>query len=234
MTPTLLGRVQTRLFLLATVGVIWTIILVPFLPHALASDMSMSGNYGMTMLRNMQMVSSGQPSTLSMDYQMAFVALGLMAGLGVLWDLAYHGLQQRRRDQDWPPLLWLFSAVPEAILLWFALRWVGTTRGTLTPGSSDFPMFAMQFATTWLLVWLIVLGPMRMFSVRWHLCGMELWRPGSPPRRVRAAGLPSAPGPSTPIRTGERSGTEAEVPSGAVVAVPAGPGGPTSPAEVTR
>jgi hypothetical protein len=34
MTPTLAGRIQTRLVLLATVGLVWTILIVPFLPGA--------------------------------------------------------------------------------------------------------------------------------------------------------------------------------------------------------
>jgi len=32
MLPTLNGRIQTRLFMLATVGVFWTLVLTPFLP----------------------------------------------------------------------------------------------------------------------------------------------------------------------------------------------------------
>ena len=31
MTPTLIGRIQTRLFLVATVGVLWTLLLGPLL-----------------------------------------------------------------------------------------------------------------------------------------------------------------------------------------------------------
>ena len=36
MTPTLIGRIQTRLFLLATVGVVWTVVVTPALPRGTA------------------------------------------------------------------------------------------------------------------------------------------------------------------------------------------------------
>lgn len=172
MTPTYLGRLQTRLVLAATVGLVWTAVLVPFLPHGLMIDMGMSGGSGMLMNKFMLPVGY-QTSTLTMDYQMAFAALGLMTAAGVLWEGLYQLLQRLRRDGDWPPLLTLLAGVPEAVGVWFLLYAVGITAGPMGTANSTFPMFVIQFASTWVLFWLVTLGPLKVVSVRWHLRGME-------------------------------------------------------------
>jgi hypothetical protein len=139
--------------------------------------MAMNGTYGMVMLRNMQIVSTGQRSTLTMDYQMSFASLGLMTLLGLGWECLFQGIQQVRREEDWPALFALVSGIPEAIGVWFALHAVRITRGTLLWSSSKTPMFVLLFASIWLVFWGTTLGPMRAFSLRWHLDGMVLWRP---------------------------------------------------------
>ena len=194
MTPTLAGRLQTRLVLAATVGVVWTVILTPFLPHPLASDMAMNGSFGMIMLRNMQTVSTGQLSTTAMDYQMAFASLGLMTGFGLLWEVVYHGLQQLRRDRDWPPLFSLLVGVPEGLVVWFALHAVGITQNSLFPSNSNSPMFVIQFGSTWILLWLALLGPLRVVSARWHLDGMIFLRSWTGRRRAAGSVLPVGAG----------------------------------------
>lgn len=218
MTPTLLGRIETRLVVLATVGVAWTAVITPFLPHPLASDMAMNGMYGTIMLKNMVSISTGQPSTTPMDYHMAFDALAMMAGFGILWECLYHLLQQLRRDRDWPPLFSLLQIIPEATLIWFGLHAIHVTANTLWPSSSDMPMFAIQMLTTWVLVWAFSLGPLRVVSMRWHLQGMEFWRPVL---RGHEPGLAAAPA-SLP------TGVQAATAEGQLVGVGAGgarPGG---------
>jgi hypothetical protein len=90
MTPTLLGRIQTRFLLLGTVGLLWTLIVVPFLPKGGAS--------------------------IGATYQATIVALIVVAVVGVGWELIYHGIQQYRWEKDWPILLGLLVAVPEGLL----------------------------------------------------------------------------------------------------------------------
>ncbi|SNQ46472.1 conserved membrane hypothetical protein [Frankia canadensis] len=92
MVPTLGGRVQTRLFLLATVGVVLTVLVVPVLPGAGA------------------------------DYGGAFGVLVAVAVLGVGWELIYHGLQQFRWEKDWPTGFGLVTGVNEGLLTWLAAR----------------------------------------------------------------------------------------------------------------
>lgn len=92
MTPSLAGRIQTRLLLLGTVGVVWTLIIGPFLP----ADGELGDVYGM-----------------------AFRALAATALLGaVIWEPLYHLLQQLRWEKDWPTVLGLVTGIPEGLLVW--------------------------------------------------------------------------------------------------------------------
>jgi hypothetical protein len=93
MTPTLFGRIQTRLFVLGTVGVLWTILLGPFL--LLFTEAS---------LRDV--------------YRRSFITLFLVAVIGtVVWEPIYHLLQQFRWEKDWPALLGFVTIVNEGIVV---------------------------------------------------------------------------------------------------------------------
>ena len=89
MTPTLIGRIQTRLALLATVGVVWTILVVPILPRFGAS--------------------------LPSVYAVAFSALILVALFGVAWEFLYHWIQQYRWEKDWPIVFSFLTGFTESI-----------------------------------------------------------------------------------------------------------------------
>jgi hypothetical protein len=93
--PTLAGRVQTRLFLLATVGVVLTVLIVPVLPTAASTGAAYRGAIGV---------------------------LAAVAVLGVGWELVYHGLQQFRWEKDWPTGLGLVTGVNEGLAAWLAAR----------------------------------------------------------------------------------------------------------------
>jgi hypothetical protein len=100
--PTLNGRIQTRVFLLAVVGSAWTAVITPALP-------------------------TGAP--LGGSYRATFSVLLVVTVLGVLWEFLYHGVQQFRWEKDWPTLFGLLTAVPEGLLVWFlfaggAITWV--------------------------------------------------------------------------------------------------------------
>lgn len=91
MVPTLIGRLQTRLFLLATVGVLLTLLVTPVVP----SSASLGGTYRAT-----------------------FGVLVTVAVLGLLWELLYHGLQQFRWEKDWPTMFGLLTGLNEGLLVW--------------------------------------------------------------------------------------------------------------------
>ncbi len=122
MTPTLLGRIQTRLALLLVVGLGWTLLVTPFLP---AGGAPIGERYG---------------ATLS-----ALVLVGLFGV--VLWEPLYHGLQQLRWEKDWPTGLGLVTAVPEGILTYVVL---GSLRNV--SGAAFFLHFLSTWLLVWITV----------------------------------------------------------------------------------
>lgn len=144
MIPTLAGRLQTRVFVLATVGAALTGLIVPVLP--------------------------GTSGPLGATYKAAFLMLlaVMVAGLG--WELVYHLLMQFRWDKDWPTLFGLVTAVPEGLVMWLLLD-AGLVPGVGDVAASTF--FTM-FAFVWAGQWLFVNGPMRVVSVQWRLRGGRL------------------------------------------------------------
>ena len=145
MLPTLNGRIQTRIFLLATVGSIWTLIITPVLPI---------------------------DAPLSTAYKVTFSVLLVTTVLGVVWEFIYHGIQQFRWEKDWPTLFGLLTAIPEGLLVWFLFK--GGAVWWIDPDQLPGPAFVIDFATTWLLVWLVANGPMRVPFIHWRINGGRL------------------------------------------------------------
>ncbi len=173
MTFTLRGRIETRLFLLLTVGVVWTAIVTPFLP----SPSMGSGGAGMVpMQMNRVMVSLPVAyNALPFDYRMTFETLGLMAVLGIVWELVYHFAQQYRWNKDWPPLFTLVAVIPEGIALWYVIHLTHVENGSWALASAGTAMFAIHILSTWVLIWVAMLGPMKVVSLRWRFEGGQLW-----------------------------------------------------------
>ncbi|MDH3684204.1 MAG: hypothetical protein OEV40_30150 [Acidimicrobiia bacterium] len=138
MTPTLLGRIQTRIFLLGTVGLMWTILVVPVLPK--------------------------RGATIGETYAATILALILVAVLGVGWELVYHFFQQYRWEKDWPILLALVVGIPESLLTFLAVDSI------ILSGPSPVTFF-LHFYSTWIIVWLVALGPIRVLLPRWRFNG---------------------------------------------------------------
>lgn len=136
MTPTIIGRWQTRIALLATVGVAWTLLLTPLLPR--------------------------RGAALADTSQLTLLALAITAVVGLVWDVVYHGLMQFRWEKDWPSIFALLVGANEGVTTWFVLRRFGTV-----PVWS----FVALFATTWLLVWLVTIGPIRIVLLRRRFTG---------------------------------------------------------------
>jgi hypothetical protein len=141
MVPTLFGRVQTRIFLLAVVGGLVTLAVTPALPL---------------------------PGTTSEQYRMTFIVLATVAVLGVLWEMVYHVLMQWRWEKDWPTLFGLITCVPEGVLVWVLLR-AGVVPGIAAP--PPVAAYVIHFVAVWLAVWLVAQGPMRVPFIRWRFHG---------------------------------------------------------------
>jgi hypothetical protein len=142
--PTLGGRIQTRLFLLAVVGGIVTLILGPFLPIS---------------------------APLHVVYRDTFVILAAVAVIGIAWECLYHFLMQWRWEKDWPTLFGLLTAIPEGLLIWFLLKnkLIPGITGTVT-----WQAYVIDFGVVWLAVWLVANGPMRVPYIRWRFHGGRL------------------------------------------------------------
>ena len=132
MLPTLNGRIQTRIFMLATWGALITLLITPILPH-------------------------------DPDYKTTYIILATVAVLGVGWEIIYHLVQQFRWEKDWPTLFGLVTVVPEGLLVWFLVAG-GATWLDGVPG----PAFVLHLVTTWLLVWLVANGPLRVPFIHWR------------------------------------------------------------------
>lgn len=89
MTPTLLGRLQTRWIMVWTVGLVWLLVVGPLLPLA-------------------------GPNV----YTTGLASLVLVAVLGTAWECIYHLLQQFRWDKDWPTLLGLVLGITEGAVVY--------------------------------------------------------------------------------------------------------------------
>jgi hypothetical protein len=142
--PTLNGRIQTRIFLLAVVGGLITLIIVPVLPGS---------------------------APLGDKYRDAFLVLLSVAVIGVLWECLYHLLMQWRWEKDWPTLFGLVEGIPEGVLIWVLLG-AGAIPGIV--GKVSGADFLIQFILVWLGVWLAANGPMRVPFIRWRFRGGRL------------------------------------------------------------
>jgi hypothetical protein len=144
-TPSLLGRLQTRIFLIAVIGTIWTLLITPLLPVPGAG--------------------------LGDKYRATFALLVVVLVAGLLWELLYHALQQFRWEKDWPALFLLLNGINEGIAAWFIVR-----AGWAPFGVEEIPRnaFITHFATTWLITWIFVNGPMRVPFLRWRFQGGRL------------------------------------------------------------
>ncbi|WP_340539843.1 hypothetical protein [Nocardioides sp. GXZ039] len=140
MLPTLNGRIQTRLFMLATWGVFWTLVLTPILP--------------------------GDP-----DYRITFVLLGVVAVLGVIWELIYHALMQFRWEKDWPTFFGFITCINEGALIILLLRLDLVPFLGVDGSDVDIWAFVILFLVIWMSIWVWTNGPMRIFNVHWRFFG---------------------------------------------------------------
>ena len=143
MLPTLMGRIQTRIFATLVVGGLWAVLISPALP-------------GM--------------GSLGDRYKAMYGVLLIVGVLGIGWELLYHGLQQFRWEKDWPTLFGLATIVNEGVVTYLVAR-----SGVLAATEGiPLPAFLVGFVTTWLVIWLFLNGPMRIFSVHWRFNGGRL------------------------------------------------------------
>jgi hypothetical protein len=104
------------------------------------------------------------------SYGATFSVILVTTVLGVLWELVYHAIQQFRWEKDWPTLFGFLTGIPEGLLVWFLFAGGAVFWHDGVPG----PAFVIHFVTTWVLVWLVANGPMRVPFIHWRINGGRL------------------------------------------------------------
>jgi hypothetical protein len=161
--PTLNGRIQSRIFFLATIGSFWTFIMASILPaHFTYQGVTVAANWG-------DRIQDG------------FAALLWVGILGIGWEVVYHFLMQWRWEKDWPTFFGFITFINEGILV-YLLADNGVLPGFVgrgTPledkvGLVPFWFFWPLFIVVWMAVWVWVNGPMRVFNIHWRFFGGRL------------------------------------------------------------
>jgi hypothetical protein len=152
MIPTLNGRIQTRIFLILFIGIPWTLIITPFLP-------------------NNRDATGG---SLLDTYKTTFSVLGIVLVLAIFgWELIYHFLQQFRWEKDWPVMFSLLLVVPEALVAKVVFNALDI--GEKFNATATNATFWWHIVTTWVVMWLFVLGPIKVFFIRWRFNGGRIF-----------------------------------------------------------
>lgn len=125
MTPILVGRWETRAFVLLTVGVVWTLLVTPFLPG-----------------------TGGAP--LRVVYGITFQSLLIVLVAGFVWDAIYQELMYLRWEKDWPFLFGFLNGINEGITTWLLLGVFRQSGGV--PGSAFLVHFCTTWIVTVLFV----------------------------------------------------------------------------------
>ena len=150
MTPTFIGRIQTRIFALIVIGVPATLLITLVIPATLATGKS-------------------RGAALGGLYAITFTALAIVLIVGVVvWEPIYHSLQQFRWEKDWPTLFGLITGINEGILNYVLLKAIGPTPSGVQVGAGG---FAVDFAFVWLSAFVFLNGPMRVPFIRWRFRG---------------------------------------------------------------
>ena len=147
MTPTIAGRIQSKLFLLLIIGPLWNAFIALFL----------QGGWFDNWVAILQV-------------------LAWTAVLGIGWELLWHALQQFRWEKDWPILFGLLQFIPEGILVFFLVSssFLGLIAGTGMGGDGSgvgLGPFLWSFITTVLVTWTWINGPHRIFFIKWRFEG---------------------------------------------------------------
>jgi hypothetical protein len=144
--PTLGGRIQTRIGLLAIIGGIITLIITPILP-----------------------LGAGP---LGPKYKTTFLILLTVIVLGIIWECIYQLIMQWRWEKDWPTFFGLITAIPEGVVVYLLVN-AGLVPG-IKQGSVPLSAFIIDFLVIWIVVWLWANGPMRVINIRWRFHGGSL------------------------------------------------------------
>lgn len=162
MTPTLLGRWQTRILLFAVIGLPVTAL------YALAFV--------------------GADGRLPRE---PFLFLGLILAVGLVADVVYDRLQRLRWEGDWPFIFFVYFSVLEFLAAFGLMRadlidvLPACRLARVLPGEGEvcevytipFRLAAVQFGLVLVPMLIAVVGLVQVVLVRWRFDGCEVVRP---------------------------------------------------------
>ena len=147
MTPTLLGRWQTRIALLWTLGLALTL-----------GYMWVFGDLSF---------KPGAPHSYTLLALLGYVTL-----LGLGWDILYNYLQSFRWDRDWPLAFHFVCGILEGIIVFVMFRLNLLPGATYNMGG--WWQFLLHYGTIFWVTYWWLFGPMRVIAPRWRFRGGEL------------------------------------------------------------
>lgn len=140
MTPNIVGRWQTRLYLIGLLG----------------------GMIGLLFVwRYNSFIPYGHRNRWIPEFVVAYVLL-----IGFVWDLLYQAITRRRWDNDWPGLFFFVSQGIEGVLIFLLIRFVGLP--LIPKGSVDFGHFWLEYGVIWLFTYAWVQFIMRAIFLNWR------------------------------------------------------------------
>lgn len=143
MTPTLLGRWQSRIFLMLVMGVpitfVFFLLYAPFAPKFTRA-------------------------------LVLFVILGAVIIFGLGWDVLYNAMQKFRWDHDWPPFMQWGAAIVEGAFVWIIFNLIGQGLNIAFFQVNLF-QFVFHYFTVYALIFTHQHSFMRVFFPRWRFSG---------------------------------------------------------------
>ena len=98
-----------------------------------------------------------------------FILFGVIL-LGLGWDVLYMKLQNRRWDQDWPPVLQWVTGVTEGFFIFGLVYGLGRFNALPPVG-----LFWFHYGLVWLATFMASQSLMRLLFPRWRYQGGEWW-----------------------------------------------------------
>ena len=140
MTPNLIGRWQTRLYLLGLIG---GIIALGFV------------------WRYNSFIPYGNRNRWIPEFVVAYLII-----FGFVWDIIYQAITRLQWDYDWPGAYTFIAGILEGTLVFLLIRFVGLP--LIPKRSVDLWHFFLEYAVIWTFTYFWVQFLMRAIFIRWR------------------------------------------------------------------
>ncbi len=140
MTPNLVGRWQTRLFLLGFIGGLLGLIFV---------------------WRYFTWIPVTNRYRWIPEYVIGYLIL-----FGFVWDCIYQFITEARWEYDWPAAFYTAQGIFEGAVVYLLIKFTGLP--LIPRGSVNFHDFIIEYAVIWCVTYAFVFLLMRAFFPRWR------------------------------------------------------------------